>query len=452
MTNRVPQHWSHAGSNVAAIADRRTLYRLWAACLLGGIGQSVVGPAGSLLARQFGGSSAWAGLPSTVVVAGAAASAVALMRLTLRWGRGRALSIGAAAAVLGCTTVVVAATRSSLWMVLAGSLLLGSGTTAVSLARYAAADLGTEGARARLMATALTATTIGAVAGPNLLSPTARLAEACGLPPLSGPYIVAAVAFGLAVVAFADPRQRRSTSVVTVGSAVACNTPSRGLPATSRVGITVLTLGGVVMVGVMSMTPVQMSNGMLMSAGADSLRAIGFVVSAHVAGMFAPSPLTGRLVQTIGAAWTAAIGGVVLAASCLSAIQATSVSAMGASMIGLGVGWNFSLISGSALLTTHLTSEQRPRREAVGEVRMNIVAAGGGLASGTIMAAGGYAAVDVCGCGIAVLLPVLIVAGALRRWDRVDNFVVQPMGDEVRAHEDGVSAQSGDYSTGAGGR
>ena len=415
MANRAPQYRPITAGDIGAVPDYQTRYRLWVACILGGIGQSVAGPAGSLLARQLGGSSAWAGLPPTLVVAGAAASAIALMRLTLRWGRHRALGIGAAIAAIGCATVVVGATRSSLSTLLAGSLLLGSGTTAVSLARYAAADLGSEMVRARLMASVLTATTVGAVAGPNLLSPSARLAGTYGLPPLCGPYIVAALMFSLAGIAFAGRRHNRSTVIVTGTSA-----PPRGVPVASRIGITVLTLANVVMVGVMTMTPVEMSRVMVMGSGtqvasSDSLRVIGFVVSAHIAGMFAPAPLTGRLVQTIGAAWTAAIGGIVLVAACMSAIQAASAPAMGAAMVALGIGWNLLLISGSALLTADLDPAHRPRREAAGEIRMNLVAAAAGFASGPIMAIGGYAAVSVCGLGIAAAIPAIIVAGRLRQ-------------------------------------
>ena len=137
------------------------LYALWAASSLGGLGQSLAGAAGALLAGDVGGAVAVAGLPQASLVVGAAVSALALSRLTVRRGRGAALSTGAVVATSGCLVVAAAALLASLWLVLLGSLLLGAGTTAVMLGRYAAADLGPETSRARSMASVLVATTVG---------------------------------------------------------------------------------------------------------------------------------------------------------------------------------------------------------------------------------------------------------------------------------------------------
>ncbi|MBA3310993.1 MAG: MFS transporter, partial [Nocardioidaceae bacterium] len=71
---------------------RRSVHALCAAGALGGLAQSLAGAAGALLARQVGGSDAVAGLPQTLLVAGAAASALALSALTRRRGRRVALS------------------------------------------------------------------------------------------------------------------------------------------------------------------------------------------------------------------------------------------------------------------------------------------------------------------------------------------------------------------------
>src|SRR6266536_2111987 len=174
---------------------RSGLRALCAASALGGLAQALAGTGGALLARQISGSTAVAGLPQTALVAGSAAAALALSALTRRHGRAVALATGAVLAVAGCIVVAAAAVAASLPLVLAGSLLLGSGNTAVMLGRYAAADLAPDSSRARAMATVLAATTVGAVAGPNLLVPATGLAAALGLPPLAGPYLLGAVGF-----------------------------------------------------------------------------------------------------------------------------------------------------------------------------------------------------------------------------------------------------------------
>ena len=53
-------------------------------------------------------------------------------------------------------------------LLLVGAVLLGATTAANSGARYAATDLADGRARARALSTVVWATTIGAVAGPNL--------------------------------------------------------------------------------------------------------------------------------------------------------------------------------------------------------------------------------------------------------------------------------------------
>ena len=99
--------------------------------------------------------------------------------------------------------VVIGAVLASLWLILGGSLLLGAGNTAVMLGRYAAADLLPETARVRAMATVLVATTVGAVAGPNLLAPASNVATQLGLPALSGPYFGASIGFAAAAATLA---------------------------------------------------------------------------------------------------------------------------------------------------------------------------------------------------------------------------------------------------------
>jgi len=377
------------------------LYALWAASSLGGLGQSLAGAAGALLAGDVGGAVAVAGLPQASLVVGAAVSALALSRLTVRRGRGAALSTGAVVATSGCLVVAAAALLASLWLVLLGSLLLGAGTTAVMLGRYAAADLGPETSRARSMASVLVATTVGAVAGPNLLGPSSGLTDTLGLPALAGPYLVAAISFAAAAAILAVGL-RASTVPVARTSAVAGIEPAPTTDDTLRrqglVGLAVLALANLVMVSVMTMTPVHLHH---IGSG---LVVIGLVISLHIAGMFAPSPVSGWLTDRVGTAPTAAAAGMVLIAASGLATAADSPPILAAAMVLLGVGWNLALLSGSALLTAGVSASQRPRREGWGEVAMGIAAAGGGVAAGPVMASDGYWLLAALGAGVGVLV------------------------------------------------
>lgn len=376
---------------------------LCAASVLGGLAQSLAGAAGSLLARRVSHSDAVAGLPQTMLVLGNAGAALGSSRLTRRFGRGPALAAGAATAVVGCGVVTVASGLASVAMILAGSVLLGAGNASVMLSRYAAADLGAEAGRARAMASVLVATTIGAVAGPNLLAPASRLAAGLGIRPLAGPYVVASAGFAAAMW------------VLAVG--LRAGGPAGRMPAVSArrrvpvgrqqlAGLGVLAVANLVMVSVMTMAPLQ-----LRQTG-SGLGAIGLVVSLHVAGMFAPSPLSGWLTGRIGRGPAAtAAGALLVAASSLAAVGAGDTIVLAIAMVLLGIGWNLSLIAGSTLLTADVPAAQRPRREGWGEATMGLAAAGGGGASGAVMAGGGYSTLAAA----AAIVACLVLPLALRR-------------------------------------
>ncbi len=370
------------------------MFTLWIASLLGGLAQSLGGAAAALLARDISGSDAVAGLPQAVLVVGSAGAALAISALTRRYGRGRALAAALTVATGGSIVVVLVDTLPGL---LTGTLLLGAGTAAVMLGRYAAADGAPEEGRARAMATVLAATTVGAVAGPNLLVPADALGRTLGMPGLIGAYVVAAACFAAAAGLLLR---------LPVRPPAAEPGPSVGAPGGTAVpGLTVLALTNLVMVGVMTMAPVHLHH---LGVG---LGAIGLVVSLHIAGMFAPAPLSGWLVDRWGPAPATALAGAVLVASALLAATTADVPlALGMALVLLGAGWNLGLVAGSTLLTAGVPAGERPRREGWGEVAMGMAAAGGGAASGAVVSGGGYGLLASGGAAVAAL----VVAAAWR--------------------------------------
>jgi MFS family permease len=360
---------------------------LWIASLLGGLAQSLGGAAAALLARDLGGSDAVAGLPQAVLVVGSAVAALTMSALSRRYGRSRALAAGLAIAAGGSLVVLA----GDLTWLLAGTLLFGAGNAAVMLGRYAAADGAPEGARARAMATVLVATTVGAVAGPNLLVPADALGRSLGMPGLDGAYLVAALCFAAAAGLLLRLPAHAPVSKPDQGGTAPGGTAVRGL--------VVLALTNLVMVGVMTMAPVHLHH---LGVG---LGAIGLVVSLHIAGMFAPAPLSGWLADRWGAAPTTALAGAVLAASALlAAASADAPVVLGVALVLLGVGWNLGLVAGSTLLTAGVPAAERPRREGWGEVAMGVAASGGGAASGAVMSGGGYGLLATAGAAVAALV------------------------------------------------
>lgn len=415
MTSSTPnREASPTASRPQAPRRSNALLGLWAATAVGGLAQSLAGAAGALLAVQVAGSELVAGLPQALLVAGSAAAALGLSALATRRGRRASLATGACIAVAGCAVVTAGAVTDSLAGVLAGSLLLGAGNTAVMLARYAAADLATENTRAKAMASVLLATTLGAVVGPNLLAPSSNLSTQLGLPHLTGSYLLAGVAFAAAALAFVV---KLPTPQITPPGPD--STAPRPAPVGSRTdeglvrgrgsglsGLVVLSVANVVMVAVMTMAPVQLHH------LGHGLTVIGLIISAHIGAMFAPSLLSGWLTERLGAHRAATIaGGLLAAASTIAAVGAESLPVLGTAMVLLGAGWNLALVSGSVLLTAGVPPTQRHRREGWGEVGMGVAATGGGVAAGPLVASGGYPAL----AGAGALLALALLPAALAR-------------------------------------
>lgn len=419
-------------------SDERTEARrvgvLAAAQVAGGVGVAVGIAAGSLLAREVAGSTALAGFAQTASVLGAALLAVPLARLAERLGRRTALSAGLLLAVAGSGLVVLGAVLGSFALLLAGAALFGGGTASGLQARYAATDGLPPQRRGRALSVVVWATTVGAVAGPNLTGPSSWLDDRLGLPEFSGAYVVAAASFlvAVAVLVLGLPRLPRAAlpTPTSAGSPVEEVDGARRLSTVAvlrlvwrqpqaRLGIVALGAAHAVMVGVMVMTPVHLDG-----HGA-TLQVVGVVISVHIAGMYAASPLFGWLADARGPAVGIAVGLVLLSASL--AVSGTSGSGLlggtsplshagvGLGLTLLGLGWSACLVSGSTLLARAFDSDDPRARTLQGasDLVMGVAGAGAGALSGPVLAALGYPGLTVV--AVAPLLVVLWCLAAARR-------------------------------------
>lgn len=390
----------------------RLLRVLVAAQILGGLAQAAGGAAGALLARDVAGTDAAAGLPLSLLVAGSALAAIPISGLSRTAGRRPGLATALLGGAAGAGLCVLAGAIESLPLLLVGCLLFGAGNTAVMLARYAAADLSEPERRARTIGLVVFATTFGAVAGPNLLGPTGAAAASVGLPRLTGLFVLAALAYTAAaavLLVLLRPDPLRLATHAEPPEDASGPRPSLSTllePPAVRAGLATIVTANFVMVAVMAMTPVHMRH------QDHSLTLVGFVISLHIAGMFGPAPVTGRLADRLGAR-RVALGGcaVLLAAGVLAGAAGASVAVLSAGLLLLGVGWNACLISGSTLLVSAVATGQRPRVEGVGELSMGIAAATGGALSGPAVAVASYPALSVAAAALAATIaPVLLVS------------------------------------------
>lgn len=388
--------------------QRTVLLALTLATLVGATGLAAGGSAGALLGARLAGSDAAAGLPLGLLVLGSAAAAVLISRLTVRLGRGRSLALGYLIGGAGAGLVICAVAASSLIALLIGSILLGAANAAIFLTRYAAASLTGAEARGRALGTVLFGTAVGAVLSSSLLGPSGRLALAVGLPPATGLYLVAVGAFAvagalLAATSTARLRHigRHAALLGATGSAEIRHGELRSAllapPASSA--LLALAATNFVMVAVMAVAPVHLSmSGM-------RLQLVGVVIAIHVAGMFAPAPVSGWLADRFGPRAVGAASGVLLIAAGLAGALADRDATVPVILVLalLGIGWNLGVVGASTLLTASVPAALRPHAEGIGEVAMGVAAAAGAPLAGLITHAGGLGALWLAGAAIATL-------------------------------------------------
>ena len=401
--------------------QRRTVATLAGSQVLGGVGVSAGAAVGALLAADVSGSETWAGLGGTAQTLGGALAALVVARVMAAKGRRPGLTTGYLMAIIGGLLIVAASVVGSFAVLLIGFLLFGGATAANSQARFAATDLADDAHRGRHLSVVVWATTIGAVAGPNLTGPGQWVARQLHLPALVGPYVLSLV--GIALAALVLTAALRPDPLLTARSLQVDHDepdPTAGLEGEATrgwavirtrpdalMGVVAMALGHVVMVSVMIMTPLHMRHG---HAG---LEIIGLVISLHVVGMYAFSPLTGWAVDRWGSRAVIAVGaGVLLTASLLAASTASGHSLrLTAALVLLGMGWSCTLIAGSTLLTAAVPLRQRPAAQGLSDVAMGLAGGGGGALAGVVVGWWGYPALGLLAGGAALLLGLLVPLG-----------------------------------------
>ncbi len=392
--------------------QKRTVKVLATTQILSGVGVAGTVAAGSLLVSSISNSETLAGLSQTTSVLGAAAMAIPLSKLTQRGGRRLGLSVGYTVGLIGAAFAIFGGSQKNLVAMLIGTFLVGAASASGYQARFAATDLAEDEHRSKQLSYVVWGSTVGAVTGPNLMEPAGALAESLGLPKLVGPYILAMITLGLAVTVIRlflkpDPyltaarilsAGEEKTELLSAKKTLAII----GKNPKALFAIAAIAIGHVAMVSVMVMTPVHMAHVDV------TLKVIGFVISVHILGMYAFSPIVGSLSDRYGRKSVIQLGVLILLLSTIiaGAADANDSFSLGFGLFLLGLGWSCTLIGGSTLLSESVETELRPSSQGASDLLMNLMGAGGGAIAGVVIGTLGYgwlcliAAVPVAALGI----------------------------------------------------
>lgn len=401
--------------------QRRTLNLLALAQIFTGIGVGAVVSTGSLIAVELSGSDAWAGSVTTTMTLGAAFASAYLLRIAVEHGRRKSLATGLFLAAIGAVTVIIAAVTNFFPILLLAGLLLGFGNAVNLQARFAATDLSAPDRRSRDLSVIMWMSTIGSVAGPNLIATGEKVAASVSVPPLSGIFVISAVAvfIGALLIWFGlrpDPYLLRLEQDGMPASAkrerpgVKAGLRSLWRYTGARIGFVHIISAHAVMVAVMSMTPVHM-----VAHGAE-VTLVGLTVSLHIAGMYALSPLMGWLTDRFGGQRVALAGQITLLISgVMAALSGASHGWTLAALILLGLGWSAASVAGSSLIVKYVPAGEAVGAQGASDTFMSLAGAVGGLLAGIILGAIGYFGLGLIAAAVSLAVTMRYVPHLLTR-------------------------------------
>ncbi|MGM9943313.1 MAG: MFS transporter [Lysinibacillus sp.] len=399
---------------------KRTLYVVLLSQTLGGAGLAAGITVGALLAKDMLGIESLSGLASALFTLGSALAAYLVGRITQNYGRRFGLALGFITGGIGALGVVIAANFDSIVLLFLSLFIYGAGTATNLQARYAGTDLAGHHQRAKAVSIAMVATTVGAVAGPNLVTPMGHVAQSLNMPALAGPFLLASVAYSAAGLVFLlllkpDPllvarfiEERKATLKA---ESIQQSIPPNGQRIGIIVGASVLVLSQIVMVAIMTMTPIHMQH------HGSTLSAVGLVIGLHVASMYLPSLVTGSLVDKVGRIKMVIASAVTLTGAGLLAAFAPGDSTLllTVALMLLGLGWNFGLISGTAIVIDSTTIQTRAKIQGTIDVGVAIGGSVGSLLSSVIVAFSSYAVLGFMGAYLSLLLLPLILWASIKK-------------------------------------
>lgn len=386
----------------------------------------------TLTAVQLSGQKALAGLAGMTSLAGAALAAYPAGKFMARVGRRNGLTLGALLCCLGAFIAGFGIVRASFLGFLWGLFVLGMGRATLEQSRFAVAEVNQPERRARAMSLVIWGATVGAVIGPLLATPMGNWALSMGLNTYAGPLlftsamylVVGMVLFAVLSVNWKGLVERAAATSLQsqVDDAPQAPEKSRSFREALREPA-VFTALLAMMCGQAAMVLLMASVSVHMDDHNHGLGDISAVISMHVLGMFALSPLVGQLADRWGRKQVIALGAGILMTGCVIAPLSYDTPWIALAQFCVGLGWSCCYVAGGALLTDALGVSERARLQGANDTVVSLASATGSLSSGLLLAASGFALVAGVGFAVALLPLLAVVFMRLQRGRRTSQIV-----------------------------
>jgi MFS family permease len=310
-----------------------------------------------------------------------------------RVGRRVGLVCGAGAGVASGTLACAGIVTGSFALFCVGMMVQGLFHSFGQYYRFAAADVASDGFKSQAISLVMAGGVVAAFFGPNLARITADVVPAA---PFAGGFVTTALIAALCALVVSRVR----IPPAPVGERAGVVRPMRVIAASPVFLVAVFGA----MVAYVSMNLIMTATPLAMQAFGHPFGSTATVIQWHVVGMFAPSFVTGSLIQRFGTLGVMGSGAVLLMACVLINLTGTAMTHFWIALLLLGVGWNFLFVGGTTLLTEAYTPAEKAKTQGVNDLLVFSMVALSALSSGLLHAWIGWARLNLA------VLPALALA------------------------------------------
>jgi predicted MFS family arabinose efflux permease len=382
----------------------RNIALLAAAQATMGSNQAILMSIAALTAAGMVTDKAFATVPVTLMIIGTALATGPAAWLIHSWGRRNGLAFGAAIAIPGALVAAVAAWLGWFWLFCLALMALGVPAAFANQYRFSAADSVPTALKSRAISWVLLGGVVAGFIGPQISASTKDLVPGHEF---TATYIFMAL---LAVIAIAALWMTRLAPTVRNAAERKAGRSFATLLADRAIWVPMLAAAAAYSLMVLVMVAAPLA--MVFVCGHTSEEA-AFAIQWHIVSMFAPSFVTGAVIQRLGAPITAAIGLLLIIAAAAVALHGITTLHFDIGLILLGVGWNFGFIASTAMLAVAYKPEEAARVQGLNEQVVFGVMAVASIASGVLLQLVGWQAINIIAIVVATVAIIALAWGSL---------------------------------------
>ena len=313
------------------------------------------------------------------------------------FGRKAGFLLATVFAAVGGAVGSFALIAGSFWILCLAHTLLGAAVISFGFFRFAAAELVSTALQPSAISFTLGSGLVAAIVAPEIFTYSKDLM----LPiPLAGAYLsITAIALVGAVPVVATRFHRPLVACAATGTHISVGRDA-SLFKRPRVLVAIICAMVSYAVMVLLMTPTSLA---MVGCGHSEGQA-GDVIRWHVIAMFAPSFVTGDLIERFGTSRVILAGGGLLLLSAVTAMSGLELGYFYASLILLGIGWNFGFVGATAMLNESLAPPERPLFQGINDTAVALGSTVASFTSGALISGFGWSMVAIAAVPVTCIL------------------------------------------------